>query len=72
MIVGVPVQAPGSAVSVVPSRVSGETIDGPAVAIGDCATTADVRPETTVALPPAFVAVTATRSVAPTSAGVAV
>jgi hypothetical protein len=68
---GVPAQRPGSAVSVSPSRGVPSRL-GAAVLIGGAGSTASVRPEVAVAVPPRFVAVTRTRSSAPTSPGPAV
>ena len=66
-MLGVPVHVPRSAVSVSPSRVVPE-IDGDAVLTGGVAATRPVWVEVDVVDPAAFVAVTTTRTVEPTSA----
>src|SRR5690349_7821455 len=68
---GVPVQAPGSAVSVPPSR-GGPSIDGVAVLSGSRGATAVVGADCAVAEPASLRAVTTTRRSWLTSAAVAV
>ena len=69
---GVPVHVPSLLiVSVWVSRVVPVTA-GSAVFAGSCAPTVPLGAEVALALPPAFVAVTTTRIVLPTSAGVCV
>src|SRR5829696_7765534 len=67
--VGVPVQAPRSALSSSPSRAVPETV-GAAVLTGGVASTRPVCGDVAVAEPAALVAVTAARTVPATSAGV--
>ena len=62
-----PVQVPGSAVSVWPSSGVPE-IDGGVELAGASASTSVESEDVAVSLPPAFVAVTTTRIVPPTSA----
>ncbi len=71
MITGVPVHVPLAAVSVLPSRAVPE-IDGRTVFTGGAGTTTRWRSTWRSALPPAFVPVTTTRIVPPTSAGTCV
>jgi hypothetical protein len=63
----VPLQVPGVAVSVSPSRATPET-SGRSVVCGGAGATASVRAEDAFADPPRFVAVTMTRTVWSTSA----
>ena len=63
---GVPVHVPFDAVSVWPSRAVPEIVGG-AVFTGGLPATTPVCAEVALALPPAFVPVTTTRSVPPTS-----
>ncbi len=67
MIVGVPVQVPAVALATWPSR-SVPLIDGATVFAGAAAVTTAVCADVALALPPAFVPVTTTRMVWPTSA----
>ncbi len=66
-----PVQVPLRAVSVCPSRAVPETA-GRAVLTGGAAATTPDCADVALALPPAFVPVTTTRSVEPTSAATCV
>ncbi len=69
MIVGVPVQEPFAAVRMLPSRGVPE-IDGRTVLTGGSGETTALCALVALALPPAFVPVTTTRIVPPTSAGI--
>ena len=66
---GVPAHVPRSAVSVSPSTRSPE-IDGAAVLDGGAGATTALGGEVAVSVPPAFVPLTTTTIVWPTSAGV--
>ena len=66
---GVPVQVPWSAASVLPSRAV-PVIVGGVLSAGATAAIAPLAADAAEALPAAFVAVTSTRTVAPTSAAV--
>ena len=69
MIVGVPVQVPRSTVSVSPSRAVPPTV-GATVFAGATGSTRPAAPDVADVDPAVFVAVTITRVVVPTSAGV--